>query len=120
MLKIGQINLRASLQALDSLLNNSTLQDIDIFLISDPPLKLRSSKVSRIQNFLWISYHEANAWTGILLSSTIRFEILQAPTPFTTMIKLFTTHGPIGLCSFYIKPDHADETLEIIFFVRHR
>ena len=110
---IGQINLRSSLQALDSLLNNSVFQDIDIFLISDPQ-KLRTSQISHIQDFIWISFRESNAWTGILLNEKIRFELLQAPTPFTTTIQLFTTKGPIGLCSFYIKPDHADEALEIL------
>ena len=111
---IGQINLRSSLQALDSLLNNSVFQDIDIFLISDRPQKLRTSQISHIQDFIWSSFRESNAWTGILLNKKIRFELLQAPTPFTTTIQLFTTKGPIGLCSFYIKPDHADEALEIL------
>ena len=111
-IKIGQINLRASLQALDSLLNNPSLLDIDAFLVSDPPTKLRESRVAQLQNYRWISYRDSEAWTGILLRRNINFELLQPPTPFTAAIQLLTPQGPTGLCSFYLKPSLADEAFE--------
>ena len=110
-LSIGQINLRASIQALDSLMHSPLLPSLDIIAISDPPLKFRKHQAAGTGNFRWIGAKNTESWAGFLIARNIQFSLLAAPQSFITGINVRTGSGSLALFSFYLKPAEKDAAL---------
>ena len=113
-LSLAQVNLRSSPAAMMNLEESMTQFNYDVIAISEPTKRMRLSRTTTIGNYRWICSKHEEAWTGVLVKTGLDFELASPPSSKTVGIVMKSKKGPIGILSFYIKPDGWQEALDLL------
>ena len=119
-LRILQLNIMKSKEAIEALINDKQTEDLDILLIQEPPV---SAYKTHVKHRLWRRYEPTHAAEGVSKRSLIyvnkristsAHRQIQCNHPDIAMIKVWTDDAQILIFSVYIPPLRYNRLSQVV------